>query len=208
MDPVLRVINMIRERFKGRNNNLILIIIAIIVGLWILFTLAFTVAVDEVAIIQRFGKYNRQCGPGLNIKWPDGIEKRTNLKVKTVYTAEFGLRTIKADIETEYAPESQYVNESLMLTGDLNCALVPWIVQFRISDPVSFLFKVRDPEATLRDLSEAIMRQVVGDRSINEVITERLEIADKAKVDLQKVLDERYNLHLMKLTRLCRKRRK
>jgi membrane protease subunit HflK len=121
---------------------------------------------------------------------PDGIEKKTKVKVKKVYTAEFGLRTIKADVETKYAPEEQYLIESLMLTGDLNCALVPWIVQFRISDPVKFLFKVRDPESTLRDLSEAIMRQVVGDRSINEVITKRLEIADKGKVDLQKVLDE------------------
>ena len=189
-DPVLRIIQMIRERFNGRNNAFILIIIAVIAGLWILLTGLFTVAVDEMAIIQRFGKYNRQCGPGLNFKWPNGIEKRTNLKVKTVYTEEFGLRTIKADVETQYAPEDQYLSESLMLTGDLNCAVVPWIVQFRINDPVSYLFRVRDPESTLRDLSEAIMRQVVGDRSINEVITKRLEIADKAKVDLQKVLDD------------------
>ena len=190
MDQISKILNQLKERFNTKNKSFFTVIVLIIVVLWILFTGLFTVAVDEVAVIQRFGRYVRQRGPGLHFKLPDGIEKRTNVKVKKVYTAEFGLRTIKADITTKYAPEEQYLIESLMLTGDLNCALVPWIVQFRISDPVKFLFKVRDPESTLRDLSEAIMRQVVGDRSINEVITKRLEIADKANVDLQKVLDE------------------
>lgn len=190
MDQINNILNQLKRRFNTRNKSFFVTIAIIIVVLWILFTGLFTVAVDEGSVIQRFGRYDRQRGPGLHFKLPDGIEKRTNVKVKKVYTAEFGLRTIKADVETKYAPEEQYLIESLMLTGDLNCALVPWIVQFRISDPVKFLFKVRDPESTLHDLSEAIMRQVVGDRSINEVITKRLEIADKAKVDLQKVLDE------------------
>lgn len=190
MDPINQILDPIRAKFGGKNKLFFVVVVGIIAGLWLLFTCIFTVAVDEVAVIQLFGKYVRQSGPGLHLKLPDVIEKRTNVKVKKVYTSEFGLRTIKAGVETEYAPESQYLNESLMLTGDLNCAIVPWIVQFRISDPVKFLFKVRDSESTLRDLSEAIMRQVVGDRSINEVITKRLEIADKAKVDLQKVLDE------------------
>ncbi len=190
MDQINNILNQLKGRFNTRNKSFFVTIAIIIVVLWILFTGLFTVAVDEGSVIQRFGRYDRQRGPGLHFKLPDGIEKRTNVKVKKVYTAEFGLRTIKADVETKYAPEEQYLIESLMLTGDLNCALVPWIVQFRISDPVKFLFKVRDPESTLHDLSEAIMRQVVGDRSINEVITKRLEIADKAKVDLQKVLDE------------------
>jgi len=77
-----------------------------------------------------------------------------------------------------------------MLTGDLNCAVVPWIVQFRISDPVKYLFKVRDVPGTLRDMSEAVMRQVVGDRSIFEVLTKRLEIADQTKEELQQALNE------------------
>ncbi len=189
-DPLNRIMQLFNEQLTNKNKSLFILIISVIAGLWIFFTGLYTVAVDEIAVIQRFGKYNRQRGPGLGLKWPDGIEKRTNVKVKKVYTTEFGLRTIKADVKTKYAPENQYIHESLMLTGDLNCAIVPWIVQFRISDPVKFLFKVRNPESTLRDLSEAIMRQVVGDRSINEVITKRLEIADKAKVDLQEVLDE------------------
>lgn len=185
-----QLLNAIKAKFNLKNSSLFLVFIALVAGIWIFVTGLYQVDVDETAVIQRFGKYNRQAGPGLHFKWPDGIEKRINVKVKTVYTAEFGLRTIKADVKTQYAPESQFLSESLMLTGDLNCAMVPWIVQFRISDAVKFLFKVRDPQSTLRDLSEAIMRQVIGDRSINEVITERLEIADRSKVDLQRVLDE------------------
>jgi len=77
-----------------------------------------------------------------------------------------------------------------MLTGDLNVAVVPWIVQYRIKDPYKYLFKVRNVIPTLRDLTEATMRMVVGDRSINEVISKRGEIADQAKVLLQKELDE------------------
>lgn len=179
-----------RNKFNVKNNVLFLLVFMIIISLWILFTGLYTVAVDEVAVIQRFGKYHHQTGPGLHFKWPDGIEKKTKVKVQKVFTAEFGLRTIQADIQTRYAPEEQYLDESLMLTGDLNCAVVPWIVQYRIQDPVKYLFNIRDPEVTLDDLSEAIMRQVVGDRSINEVITRRLEIADKVKIDLQQVLDE------------------
>jgi membrane protease subunit HflK len=93
-----------------------------------------------------------------------------------------------------------------MLTGDLNCALVPWIVQYRIGDPYKFLFKVRSVNETLRDLSEAIMRQVVGDRTINEVITERLELATAGKMELQRVLNDAetgitvVNLELKKTT--------
>lgn len=190
MDQINNILNQFKGRFNTRNKSFFLIVGIIIVLLWVIFTGFYQVEVDEVAVIQRFGRYVRQRGPGLRFKLPNGIEKKTPVKVKKVYTAEFGLRTIKADVKTKYAPEEQYLIESLMLTGDLNCAIVPWIVQFRISDPVKFLFKVRDPESTLQDLSEAIMRQVVGDRSINEVITKRLEIADQAKVDLQKALDE------------------
>jgi membrane protease subunit HflK len=80
-------------------------------------------------------------------------------------------------------------NVVLMLTGDLNVALVPWIVQYRIKDPYNFLFKVRDVQRLLKDMSESTMRLVVGDRSINEVISKREEIADEAKITLQKELN-------------------
>ena len=92
-------------------------------------------------------------------------------------------------MRTSYAPGS-YETESLMLTGDLNVAVVPWVVQYNIKNPKKYLFKVRDVTATLRDLAESTMRLVVGDRSITEVINKRGEIAERAKVLLQQELDE------------------
>lgn len=189
-NPIDQVLYNLRRQFNLKNSTIFLLFIFLGVALWLLVTGLYTVDPEEAAVIQRFGKYNRTEGPGLNFKWPDGIEKRTNVPIQSIFTEEFGLQTLKAGVRTKYAPEDRFQDESLMLTGDLNCALVPWIVQFRISDPVKFLFEVRDPQKTLRDLSEAMMRQVVGDRSINEVITGRLEIADLVKVELQKALDD------------------
>lgn len=189
-NPLDQALTKIKSQFNLKNSTLLILMVIVVVAIWILITGLYTVDPEENAVIQRFGKYNRTEGPGLNFKWPDGIEKRTNVPIQSVFTEEFGLQTLKAGVRTKYAPEDRFQDESLMLTGDLNCALVPWIVQFRISDPVKFLFKVRSPQKTLRDLSEAMMRQVVGDRSINEVITGRLEIADLVKVELQKALDD------------------
>jgi membrane protease subunit HflK len=175
--------------FKGKFPGLWLIIVAIIVII-ILSSSFYTIGVNEVGVIQRFGKYVRTTSPGLHFKLPRGIEKLTKVKVRLVYKEEFGLRTIQPGVRTQYARATAYLNESLMLTGDLNVAVVPWIVQYRIKDPYKYLFKVRNISSTLRDLTEATMRLVVGDRSINEVISKRQEIADQAKVLLQKELDE------------------
>ena len=149
----------------------------------------FTVETDQAGVVQRFGKYHRTEGPGLNFKLPAGIEKVTKVKVKYVYKEEFGFRPMRQIKQTRFLADSEQ-NVSLMLTGDLNVAVVPWIVQFRIQDPYLYLFKVHDVRRLLRDLAEATMRLVVGDRSINEVISKREEIADQAKIFLQKELDQ------------------
>lgn len=166
------------------------IIFLVLLLLYVVSTSIYTIAVDEVGIIQRFGAYARTTSPGLNFKLPAGIEKLTKVKIRYVYKEEFGLRTIRADVKTRYAGAEAYLNESLMLTGDLNVAVVPWIVQYRIKDPYLYLFKVKNVKKTLRDLSEATMRLVVGDRGINEVISKREEIAAQAQELLQKELDE------------------
>jgi len=180
------------NKFKGIRGKIpgFWVIILIVVVLVFISSSFYTIGVNEVGVIQRFGKYARTTPPGLNFKLPWGIEKLTKVKVRLVYKEEFGLRTLRAGIRTQYASSSAYLNESLMLTGDLNVAVVPWIVQYRITDPYKYLFKVRNVKTTLRDLAEATMRLVVGDRSINEVISKREEIADQAKVLLQKELDE------------------
>lgn len=165
------------------------IIIAILIALFFGSSMIYTIAVDEVGVIQRFGKYIRTSQPGLNFKLPAGIEKITKVKIKRVYKEEFGFRTLGRDIRERFPTGGSDINVSLMLTGDLNVGLVPWIVQYRIKDPYNYLFKVRGVPKLLRDMSEASMRLVVGDRSINEVITKREEMAIEARHILQKEMD-------------------
>jgi modulator of FtsH protease HflK len=165
--------------------------IIVIALLAILFgsSMFYQIEVDEVGVVQRFGKYVRTTQPGLHFKLPSGIEKMTPVKVRRVYKEEFGFRSTRSTTDGRQSSTSENVNVSLMLTGDLNVALVPWIVQYRIKDPYNYLFKVHNVPRLLTDMSEAAMRLVVGDRSINEVISKREEIANEAKTVLQKELD-------------------
>jgi len=150
----------------------------------------YTVAVDEVGVVQRFGKFVRITQPGLNFKLPSGIEKVTKVKVRRVYKEEFGFQSLRTeDTSRRTFAGGESTNVALMLTGDLNVALVPWIVQYRIKDPYKFLFKVHEIRRLLTDMSEAAMRLVVGDRSINEVISKREEIAVEAREVLQVEMD-------------------
>jgi membrane protease subunit HflK len=150
-------------------------------------SMVYTIGEGEVGVIQRFGKYSRTEGPGLQFKLPAGIEKLTKVNMENVRKAEFGLQSESASVSNRYPARSEESRQ--MLTGDLNVALVPWLVHYRISDPKNFLFQVHDPERLLNDLSEASMQLVVGDRSINEVILKREEIAIEAMAILQKELD-------------------
>jgi len=178
------------QKFKNMKPGGVWIFVLIAAAIYFGYSSFYTVALDEVGVVQRFGKYVRTVEPGLHLKLPRGIEKVSKVKVRFVYKEEFGLRTLEAAVRTRYAAGEAYEDESLMLTGDLNVAVVPWIVQYRVKDPYKFLFKVRNVRNTLRDLSESTMRMVVGDRSINEVISKREEIAVEARTFLQKELDE------------------
>jgi membrane protease subunit HflK len=164
-----------------------------VIGLIVIIFLAssvFTVNPEEVGVIQRFGKFTRTVSPGLNFKLPFGIETVKKVPIERQLKEEFGFRTKTAGIRTTYDPRA-FREESLMLTGDLNAADVEWIVQFRISDPYKFLFKVRNAIKTFRDMNEAIMREVVGDRSINEVLTVgRVKIGNTVTTKLQELCDQ------------------
>jgi len=154
-----------------------------------LFSSFYSVGPDEVGVIRRFGKYVRTTNPGLHVKVPFGVEKASNVKVKYIFKEEFGFRTVKAGIVSKFSTK-QYFEESLMLTGDLNVLVVEWIVQFRVKDPVKLLFNIRDPRGTIRSISEAVMRQVVGDHSVSEVLTtRRVEINMEVQDKLQEILD-------------------
>ena len=178
----------VRNFFGGKRFPAIGLIVALMVLLW-LATGIYQVNQDQVGVVQRFGEYSRTVGPGLHWKFPSGIEKVTKVATQRIYQEEFGLRTLRAGVRTEYAPERQYERESLMLTGDLNCVLVPWVVRYRIGDPYKFLFKVRNVGETLRSLSEATMRTVVGDHSLDEVLNKREMIASLSQEELQEALD-------------------
>jgi membrane protease subunit HflK len=175
------------RKMKLPGGPLILLLIAL---LYFGSSTFYTIGVDEVGVVQRFGKFVRTTQPGLNFKLPTGIEKVSKVKVRRVYKEEFGFRTVGTSERSRFAATSDENNVSLMLTGDLNVAVVPWIVQYRIKDPYNFLFKVHDVRRLLRDMSEAAMRLVVGDRSINEVISKREEIAVESRELLQKELDQ------------------
>lgn len=149
----------------------------------------FQVGPEQVGVITKFGKYTRTVDPGLNFKLPI-IEKVIKVPVERQQKLEFGFRTTSIGVRSTYSKEGVR-DESLMLTGDLNLADVEWVVQYRIDNPYNYLFKVRNPEITLRDISEASMRQVVGDRSVNEVLTVgRTEIASTLEVQMQKLCRE------------------
>jgi membrane protease subunit HflK len=171
------------KKFKPPGGSLM--IIAAVVLLLIGYSVFFTIESGSVGVVQRFGKFVRIANPGPNFKMPFGIEKVTKVRQDRVYKEEFGFQSERDEYGARYSPASDTASISLMLTGDLNVAVVPWIVQYRIKDPYFYLFKVKDPTGLLRDLSESSMRLVVGDRSINEVITKRDEIAVEAQRVLQ-----------------------
>ncbi len=167
----------------------ILIIVLGVVVLISLSTSFYTVEADEIAVVLLFGQSVRKTKPGLHFKLPFGIEKAINVQVKKVFKAEFGFRTLKPGIRTEYDPRD-FSAESLLLTADLSIADVKWAVQYKIKDPEKYLFSVRNPEFALRDLSEAVMSRVVGDRTVTEVLTVgRIDISNEVKQQLQSLLD-------------------
>jgi membrane protease subunit HflK len=150
------------------------------------WTAFYTVPSDSVAVVQRFGKYLREVPPGLHAKLPLGIDSATTVPVKRQLKLEFGFTTPGARDPYQRSRVRDGQQETQMVTGDLNAALVEWVVQYRISDPVKFLFEVREPSETLRYVSESVMREVVGDRTVDEVITiGRQEIETEALTKMQ-----------------------
>ena len=182
------------QQWRGFRGGSVGIVIAVVVGLILLWTVWFTVQPEETGIVQRFGKVVRTAGPGLHFKLPYGIETIHTVPTARVLKEEFGFRTTTVATparRTQYADNKAYKTESLMLTGDLNVIDVQWIIQYRIEDPVRFLFYVRETPKTIRDITEAVMRRVVGNRLGSDVLTVgRVEVSSEAKAEIQKILTE------------------
>ena len=176
------------QKMKNFKKSGIVLLIVLILAVVFGSSCVFTVKTDEVGVIQRFGKYVRTVEPGLNFKMPTGFEHVTKVKIRRVYQEEFGLEVVSTSNFRGSAGDTR--ETQLMLTGDLNVAVVPWVVQYRISDPYRYLFKIKDVKGFLTSMSEASMRTIVGDRSINEVLSSREQIAFAARDLLQKEMEE------------------
>ncbi|PIN79981.1 FtsH protease activity modulator HflK [Candidatus Woesearchaeota archaeon CG10_big_fil_rev_8_21_14_0_10_30_7] len=198
-----------------------------LLGATLLWSSIYTVQPEAEGVVQRFGAYVRTTEPGFHFKAPFGIESVTKVPVRTVQKEEFGFRTLKSGLDSQYLsvndldkvsanelndfvkeldlkPERDtralkeqvktlLKSEYLMLTGDLNIADVEWIVQYQIKDPVAYLFNIKEPSNSIRDASQAVMRRIIGNGSIDEAITiGRIENESMAKAELQTLLDQ-YN---------------
>jgi membrane protease subunit HflK len=172
------------------NPGIIKLIIAGVIVILLLAGSFYQIRPEEMGVILRFGKFVRTTDPGLHLKLPLGMEKVIKVPVQRQLKMEFGFRTVEPGIQTQYRVTRDTVLEAMMLTGDLNVAVVEWIVQYKIKDPYKYLFKLRDADSTFRYMNEAVVRRVVGDNSVDEVITiGRARIAMEAKEELQQLCD-------------------
>ncbi|EQC46861.1 FtsH protease activity modulator HflK [Bacteriovorax sp. Seq25_V] len=165
------------------------VLLILVVGTYTSF---YTVEPDEEAVVIRLGKFTGTNSPGLHFKIPLGVDEVIKVKTKRVLQEEFGFRTASTSRRvTQYRDGKDMDVESLMLTGDLNVADVEWAVQYRIADPFKYIFQVAEPIQTVRDVSESIMRRVVGDRSVSETLTTgKVEIETTAQELMQSVLNK------------------
>lgn len=169
-----------------------LIVVAVVIGLALLWGTAYQIEPEEAGVVLRLGRYVRTTDPGLRFKIPI-IEQVRKVPVESQLKQEFGFRTVTSGVRSDFSTEG-LAGESLMLTGDLNVAVVEWIVQYRVSDPYNYLFKVRNVEETFRDMNEAVLREIVGDRTVTEVLTiGRQDIEVAAQVRLQALCDQYEN---------------
>ena len=185
------ILQSLKEKFNFRKpqGKSLFLIIGIFLVIILLKGAFYTIQPSEVGVILRFGKFIKTTAPGLHFKLPLGIEKAIPVPVEKIYTSEFGFRTQSAGVRTVYSQKS-YDDESLMLSGDLNVLDLEWIVQFKINDPFMTLFNVRNVEKTIRDISESVLRSIVGDHSFNEVLTTmRVEINNKVQEEMQEILN-------------------
>lgn len=161
-----------------------------VLAVLVLLTGFYTVDPEEIGIVVRFGQYVRSSDPGLHFRIPLGVEQVIKVPVQRQLKEEFGFRTVTPDVRSQFTTAGLN-EESDMLTGDLNAAVVEWVVQYRIVDPFKYLFRVRGVRETFRAMSEAVMRQVVGDRTVNEVLTVgRAEVASLVEQELQALCEQ------------------
>ncbi len=177
---------------RGKFGGGIIGVVVLILLVWGALTSFYTVQPEQRAVVKRFGSVTGITDPGLHFKLPYGIDQIQLVATERVLKQEFGFRTqgTRQGQRSTYSA-AQFEDESLMLTGDLNMIDVEWVVQYRIEDPIKFLYQMREPTRTLRDISESVMRRIVGNMLGSEVLTiGRVEIQQKAGDEIQEILDQ------------------
>lgn len=176
---------------RPRGVGLGLLIPLVLLLLWGAFTSFYTVQPEEQAVVKRFGAVVNITDPGLHFKIPFGVDTVERVASARVLKQEFGFRTVgQRGNEASRYSQADFSDESLMLTGDLNVIDVEWVVQYQIQDPIKYLYQQREPDTTLRDISESVMRRVVGNRLGSDVLTvARVEIAQKVREEVQQVMN-------------------
>ena len=190
-DQLEQKITDIINRVKGTKppGKLFAAVAIVLLLLWGAGSTYYKVDTEETGVILRFGQFKGFAESGLHFKLPFGIDTVYLVKTGRVLKEEFGFRTVSAGVRTTYT-KSDLDSESLTLTGDLNVSDVEWIVQFQIADPYKYIFRIKDPEETIRDISEAVVRKVVGNSNVTDVLTtERAILASAIEKELQEILN-------------------
>ncbi|MDP6553802.1 MAG: FtsH protease activity modulator HflK [Pirellulaceae bacterium] len=182
--------------------------LVVLLVLFIGRTMLYRIEASDEGVVLRFGEHHKTVSPGLHGKLPWPIDEVYKVPVQRIQSLEFGFETTRPGRHTAYAQDEDDLAVAEMLTGDLNLGHVEWIVQYRISDPLGYLFKLADTENrpggflsgrsevnpavpdTIRDISESVMRKLVGDSSIDYVLTiGRQQLAKNAETLIQEELD-------------------
>lgn len=173
------------RQYRGLLVFLPLLVLGLVAGL----TSYYIVEPEEQAVVKRFGQVIAIKDPGIHLKVPFGVDRVTLLQTARVLKEEFGFRSMPGAQRTRYRKDPDLLGESLMLTGDLKVIDVEWVVQYRIADADKFLHRAQNPVGTLRDISEAVMRRIVGNSLGSDVLTEkRVQVATAARTELQQIL--------------------
>ncbi|MBP5469285.1 MAG: FtsH protease activity modulator HflK [Candidatus Riflebacteria bacterium] len=175
----------------------IIVVIVAVIGIFLLSgisSLYYTVEPEEKAIVLRLGKVNSVETSGLHFKMPFGIDKIIKIKTERVFKEEFGFKTTSSKGGRTTYDNSSRLDESLMLTGDLNVCEIEWIVQYKVDDPIKYLFSIKDPVSSIRDVSEAVTRKIIGNENVTDVLTTKRDSLQKIiQTELQKTI-KRYDI--------------
>jgi len=188
-EPVEQILRAIGGALSGTVVAIGLVVVVVLIGL---FTSFYTVEPEERAVVTRFGALLDVRGPGLHFRIPFGVDQVAKVPTARILKEEFGFRTRSVGQRSDYQQSPEHLAEALMLTGDLNVVEVQWVVQYQVTDPVKFLHNIHSPERTIRDVSEAVMRRIVGNRLLSAVLSGqgRVEISGLARDEIARILED------------------